>query len=421
MADLPYIYTAVILLRHKFGQNLPQLMRLLKFAGVFIIVAGILLGFILYVNWDAFRTVYVNRESIAEGSEWVPKTYSVDGLLEYIRLHPEQVSIVSYTVENPDKGIFYGADIPRVYGSSGIALLMAEMYRQAEAGLLNLNDTVPVENISRFVINGIEESSFTNAVRDAEKAGYITGDRQIRLDDLFYLNLVKGNLHVYDYVLVKLGRENLAELIAETGFGIENPFPFTGLYLMSVGGLFNRSQEEQLQYLESLDRSSLAGQAWQLTTRYLEDETFRAEVKKFTERRGLNLSFIQMRRLFNLLPRATPRKLAQLMQLVYNQSLINPDISGQVLDKLRWPENRAIVRNTMDVYAAAYDNRMSMLNGVDTGRRTGSETASVQVVMFQDLPVSMWMHMSSNFINQELQRMLISDPAFFDKAASLTD
>jgi hypothetical protein len=395
-------------------------MRLLKFAGAFLAVAGTILGIILYVNWDAFKTVYNNRDSISEGSEWVPKTYSIDGLLEYVLDHPEQVSIVSFQPGNHAEGIFFGTDIPRVYGSSGIALHLGEFYRQASESLINPDSLISADAPGRYVIRGIDESSFRNAVTEAEKAGYLDQNGNIRLEDLFYLNLVKGNLHVHDYLLVLLGRDNTDRLVRDLGYEMDAPIPFTGLHILSVGGLYNRSQEEQLVYLESLEPDTLFNRAWYYTGKYLTDDDFRDQVHGYTERRGLNLNFIQMRRLYNLLPKIKPMDLAFIMQSVHFRSYISSEVSVRVHEKLRWPENRSLIRNSMKTYAAAYDSRMSMLNGVDMGISSDGQNEKIQVVVFQKLPVSMWMHMSSNFINQELQRLLITDPLLWDKALRMT-
>lgn len=396
-------------------------MRLLKFAGVFLIVAGTILGIIFYVNWDAFRAVYDNRDSISEGSEWVPKTYSIDGLLEYVFEHPEQVSIVSFQPGNQADGIFYGSDIPRVYGSSGMALHLGEFYRQVSESIINPDSLISADEPGRFVISGIDESSFRNAVKEAEKAGYIDQNGKIRLDDLFYLNLVKGNLHVHDYLLMLLGRDNTDRLVRDLGYEMDAPIPFTGLHILSVGGLFNRSPEEQLAHLESLEPDTLFDKAWYYTGKFLNDDDFRDQVHSYTERRGLNLNFIQMRRFYNLLPKIKPMDMALIMQSVYSRSYVSSEVSARVHEKLRWPENRALIRNSMTTYAAAYDSRMSMLNGVDMGSTDDGQTGNIQVVMFQQLPVSMWMHMSSNFINQELQRLLITDPVLRAKTLHMTD
>ncbi|MFU8860175.1 MAG: hypothetical protein ACNA8K_07105 [Cyclonatronaceae bacterium] len=394
-------------------------MRLLKFAGVFLLVAGIILGFVFYVNWDAFRTVYENRVSISEGSEWVPKTYSIEGLLDYVAEHPEQVSIVSFSPDEPSAGIYYGSEIPRVYGSTGLALLLGEFYRQAAVSAINPDSLVSVEQPGQLVIPGIEESSFRNAVNEAAKAGYIDNTGKIRLDDLFDLNLVKGNLHVHDYLLILLGRENITRLVQNLGYDMDAPSPVTGLYILSAGRLFDRTQEEQLRYLEQLDPDVLNSQAWDYTERYISDDGFRERVQVITRKRGLNLDFIQMRRLYNLMPKIKPADLAQIMHSVHSQSFISPEVSDQVYQKLRWPENRSIIQNSMNRYAAAYDSRMSMLNGTDIGSSMDGQTTRIQVVMFQQLPVSMWMHLSSNFINQELQRMLITNPDFLKKTSDL--
>jgi hypothetical protein len=394
-------------------------MRIIKFAGIFLLVAGILVGSIAYVNREAFKTVFVNRESIAEGSEWISKTYSVEGLIEYISLHPEQVSLVSIPAGNPTEGFYFGADIPRVYGSAGIPVLLGEFYRQVSLHLLNPDSLVDIRSIGAFVIDGIDENSYRIAVKEAERAGYITPGGKIRLEDLFYLNLVKGNVHAHDYLLMLLGRKNISHLIEAEGLIMDPPIPFTGLYIMSFAGLFEHPEENRLNYLENLEPGQIEDMAWDLTEKYVANHIFREEVNQISERNGLKLTFIEMKRLYHLLPKIRPAELALILTSVSEGKFVSPSVSEKVFHKLKWPENRAVINNSMDYYAAAYDNRMGMLNGVDIGRRTGAETGRIQVVMFQHLPVAMWMHMSSNFINQELQRMLITDPVFLKEISRL--
>jgi hypothetical protein len=57
-----------------------------------------------------------NRDAMAEGSEWVEKTYSLQGLTEFIEENPEYISIASIVANNPDSSLMIGADIPRDNG-----------------------------------------------------------------------------------------------------------------------------------------------------------------------------------------------------------------------------------------------------------------------------------------------------------------
>lgn len=93
-------------------------MRVLKFFAAFFLTAVVIFGFIFGMNWKSFSTFIDNRDAMAEGSEWVEKTYSLRGLSEYIAENPQNVSIASIVIGSPDSTILYQQDAPRIMGTT---------------------------------------------------------------------------------------------------------------------------------------------------------------------------------------------------------------------------------------------------------------------------------------------------------------
>jgi len=59
-------------------------MRLIKFIAAFLVPALLVFLIAFGLNWKSTKLFFENRESMAEGSEWVEKTYSLSGLGQYV-------------------------------------------------------------------------------------------------------------------------------------------------------------------------------------------------------------------------------------------------------------------------------------------------------------------------------------------------
>ena len=69
-------------------------MRIAKFLAVFVLVTGLVYLVVFGLNFNVFKTVFTNQEALAEGSEWIEKTYSLAGMTEFVAAHPDLVSVV---------------------------------------------------------------------------------------------------------------------------------------------------------------------------------------------------------------------------------------------------------------------------------------------------------------------------------------
>ncbi|MEX1062719.1 MAG: hypothetical protein WEC12_03885, partial [Balneolaceae bacterium] len=69
--------------------------RAIKFLGFFLGAALLIFLLVFGLNRSSFEMLFENRDAMAEGNEWVEKTYSMLGLTEYIEAHPDMVSIAS--------------------------------------------------------------------------------------------------------------------------------------------------------------------------------------------------------------------------------------------------------------------------------------------------------------------------------------
>lgn len=390
-------------------------MRLLKFFTVFIGVTALVLGLVFYPNWDVFMTVYDNREAMREGMESVEQVQTADGLIAFLASHPDKVSVVSYEPQRRDEGLFYRAEEKRVMGASGNLILMTAYQRHVEQGRLTPDSLVAFSDIASYDLPGVEGYRIDRARNMAEERDWLD-DGRIALDHLSALMVELNSLAVADYLYDLLGHEAILRATEAAPGSIEPPLPFSGLHLTLSPAVNRADFKTHFQELQALDDQTFRDRVLERFSRYHDDEEFRQQVRGITTGERLGLGFTEHRAMYQLFPKAEPMALARLMEQISQGTLISESASQRLADVLRWPAEGRIVEREFEDYGALFDYRMSMLNGVDFGTTLRSGQDRVQAVFLEDLPIGLWMHMSSSFLNQEFQKQLIYDDRLYESA-----
>ncbi|MEX0772714.1 MAG: serine hydrolase [Balneolales bacterium] len=397
-------------------------MRLLKFLGVFLTVATLLIGSIFYLNRDAFVSVFENRSALAEGSEWVEKTYSLSGLVEYMGQHPQYVSVVSYDINDPEKGIYYQAHKERVMGSSVNIFILIEYARQVSEGTLNPDQLVSLDDLNQYHLPDIDDNRHREAIRSLKDNNLVTADEQIKISDVVSTMVQKNDLASADFLYYFLGPDKINNTTADIGDNrIEAPLPYSGLHISFNPPFNNQTPNERHDELLTLSKDDLLEEVSSSALAYQNDEAFRSQVIEHFENDGLGLSFMDERLMYDIFPKGEPEALTAILEKIVRGDLFSEEASSIIRDHLSWPMSASTVTRDFDFYGALYDNRISLLNGLDMGTSTYTKNQHVQAVFFEKLPIGFWMHMSSNFMSQDYQKRLIYDPALYEVSkATLT-
>ncbi|MEX0779128.1 MAG: serine hydrolase [Balneolales bacterium] len=397
-------------------------MRLLKFLGSFLAVATLVVGSIFYLNSNVFFQVFQNRASIAEGSEWVEKTYSLSGLVEYMGEHPQYVSVVSYDIEDPENGIYYQANEERIMGSSANIFLLIEFARQVAEGSVDADQLVSLEDINAYHLPGIDNNRHGDAVRTLKENNLVSENDHIKLEDVVSIMIKNNDLASADFLYFFLGPDNIQAMVNEIGHGlIEAPLPYSGMHISFNPSLHDRTAEKSHNQLLSLNRDELIEEITQNALSYQNDESFRQQVSENFQNNGLGVTFMEERLMYDIFPKGKPQALTGILEKIVRGELFSEEASSIIRDHLSWPMESNTTTRDFDFYGALYDNRISILNGMDMGTSTYTKNQHVQVVFFEKLPIGFWMHMSSNFMSQDYQKRLIYDPALYEVSkATLT-
>ncbi len=395
-------------------------MRLIKFLLVFLGVAVLVVGSIFWINRDTFLTVFQNRPAIMEGSEWVEKTYSMAGLIEFMAEQPQHAAVVSVPVseyedrhqshssENREmQAIRYRSD--RMYPSGTLSNLMLFItYADLViSGSLDPDAGVDTDKLFGFYLTGLDrrhERTFRRWLRDRESQP--TADALVRF-------LVRHNdPAVADYLFFFLGEEEVTKRTSRLGAGrIEPPVPQFGLRMAALQPENTRPIADNLALANGLERSAFLDEALAISRQQWQ------QVREFPE---VQLSSFQDQRvLHGLYPRIQPDHFAGLLESIWSGTLIYEPTSDLLRDLLQRSSDDRLLEPHITHYAAQFDERMSYMSGWSVAVKTKSEPFRVQIVLLVDIPAGLWFHMNSNFMVQDLHNRMIYDPAIQERMFEL--
>ncbi len=381
-------------------------MNIFKIFLAFFLVAGAVLGVVIGLNWTAFKVVFSDPETFSEGSEWIEKTYSLGGLAEYIEANPRHTSIVSINLDNPDDTITYQEDVPRVLGAIGGIFLLMEFERQRHEGMLSPDERVSAEELNSYVVPGWYESRHKNALRRLPK----DDDGNFRLEDLLTIITRHYSQAVSDWLFFRLGPDRVNTLIDSLGSGKVDPWtPGAGIQIAISLREDTLTKREAVAALNELSPRERAERFTQLASNYVSDPSLRREVQSRSAPLR-NRLLADERAIHGLWSKAEPLQFTQIFSTVYKREFLNPEASARILSHFAWAYEDPVVQQHATEYGALFESRLSYLTGLDFGTSAYTSNSYVQTVFFDDLPVAFFMHMSSNYMNQDFQRRLIYDP-----------
>lgn len=368
-------------------------MRILKFVFFFLLIATAILGSIVSLNWTAFRTVFTNRSSLAEGSQFVPMTYSLAGLLEFAKTQPNYVSIHSFAFADSVEHLSFNSDHRNVMGDLQDFLLLLEAVRQHEAKDLFWDTEIDVAQILNFNIVPTHKPEIDEL---AEK-------RKITVKELVSLSLKHSTFAFSDALIEVLGHDNVLAIPSRFGINANPPVPSSAALLYWLENESDSTLSEKNDRIISLARQ------------ISHDPDFRNEARsKIAE--IWPMTFDREKSWYNSLPKASVDDLLNPLLSALNGEFISEGGSKHILDFLRTNYPATQVGRGLTDYGAVFDTRLGQLSGIDfgTSEYTGERFASV--VFFNQIPTGLWFHMSSNFMNQDFQQRLMWDPAFRSRA-----
>jgi hypothetical protein len=395
-------------------------MRLLKFFAVFAITAISVYVLIFGLNWKSFQIFLENRDAMAEGSEWVEKTYSLQGLTEFIEENPEYVSVASIVVNHPDSTIMLGEQTPRVMGTASNIFLLLAYAVELEEGNVQPDQQIEWSEVSRFQLPDVEEAVHSNSADAARDREWLE-DGKITLQNALRLLAQYNDLALSDYLLNNL-RDDIWDDVQDR-FEIQYsdmPLPFSGLHLAIAPSIQQIPASEIIRKWQGRPYEEFREHVQSMSDRYIQDVEERERIDGILASERLGTTFIQERNSIGLFPKTTAEEMARLIYRIITGSNQGDLVAQRVKSWMNWPlEQQREIRRDFTDYGALFDNRLGVLNGIDFGTSTYTGETTVQAVFFDHLPVAFWFHMSSNYMHQDFQQRMIFDPAMIDRMSNV--
>ncbi len=393
-------------------------MRLLTFLLVFLLVAVLVVGSIFWINRDTFLTVFQNRPAILEGSEWVEKTYSLGGLIEFMAEQPQHAALLSVPhvreadvngtlLDAAGQAVRYRSDLMHPAGTLANLMLIITYADLVASGALDPDTPINAESAAAFHIPGLDRRHQLTFRRwRSELPAPPTADDLVR-----YL-LRHNDPAAADYLFFFLGPEQIISRTTEFGGGlIEPPVPQFGLRMSALEHPTGKPLADRLGELDGTDRTVFLEDAVAIARRQWEQPQVvpDASIPSFQDQRVLH----------GLYPRIQPDHFASLLAEIWQGRLISEEASSMLRQLLeREPDDRQL-RPHVDWFAAQFDERMSYLSGWSVAGKTNSPGFRVQVVLAVDIPAGLWFHMNSNFMIQDFHSRMLYDPAIRTRSYDL--
>jgi len=386
-------------------------MRLLKFIGVFLSVFIIIAALIILPSLKSVRTIIQNYDHLNEGSQYVQQVSTTGGFLNYIEAHPDRVSIYSYTPGQPDSTINYNGDRMRSVGALSALVSVAAYAHMVDTGTLNADELIPLDSINQYRLPGISVDNHRKALSEIATSG--NDKHAVQLRQIVRMAVQDQDLPAADYLFWKIGPARLDSTLKDLQIkNLEAPLPWTGLYISMNPKVNHQSASDLLKNFSRKNRQTQRSIIINNAHRFKSDPSFHDLVVNSFKDGGADLTFAQERAAYTFLPHATARSLVNLVNEAWQDSLYNANTSKIFLDTFKWDNMASLMKQVFTWYGGSFDSRMSILSGVDAGTASRFGYSRIQAVILDSLPIQLWLHLSSQYSNQTLQRRLIWDPSF---------
>lgn len=390
-------------------------MKIFKFLAVFAIVLGVVYIIVIGLNLNVFKTVFTNQEALAEGSEWIDKTYSLSGMVDYIQAHPDLVSVTLAAIEDiasdsSSTAIRYGENEPRVMAGIGHLILLGTYAELVSNGELSPEMTFSRSDIERFFVPGVEPNRHRESMRLLEST---SGTNDVfQLYDIVEVMVLRNHQPSADLIYSVLGVEHITAFLEKySDGGIQAPAMWSAFHLAVVASGQTRSIDgnpEDYRNYYDINLERLSSGKSDATT-----------ILNALGLKKLDYTFFEEKNAYRNLPVAQPGSIARLLNTLLDEDHVESELRAVIVSHMDWPMQDPKVMRDFEVLYAMYDNRISVSHGVAFGTSAYTQRTYISTVFFDSLPVGFWMHMSSNLINQDYQLRLMYDPALYDRTYNL--
>lgn len=313
----------------------------------------------------------------------------------YIEDNPETVAIIC--MQGDETLVEHNQDDVYALASTAKVIILAEYARQVDAGILDPDEEIDMEDVNTFwipLLDGGAHGAWMDTLDNDEVATF---------DQLANAMIQFSSNAASDYLIQRLGRENIAELIDLMGLSdTDVPTYFIGHILAISNHELGRAD---LDYVASLDHEQFLAEHDRLMDLFINDDEWREADISWRQRNLLGMPSIEVQAAF--LGEFTTGSDASDLAILIREPYVGDTLSETAHEVMRQHLGWIFEVNpaNSDVYEEL-GNKGGAYAGVLTAvwyvQPIGGEAVTL-VVLYNDLPTDLWQAWSTNGEAQSLE------------------
>lgn len=384
-------------------------MKVLKFVGAFLGFAAFIFLLVIGYNWKEFSNVFENSAGLTEGQELIEKTFSLGGMTDFIKEYPQYTSVYSLPLNDTTPMLAIEENVPRTLGMLGSAFITLHYIDGKNSGKFTGSELISIDSVSAYQVPNIYRTAHEQTLDWLNDNNYIQNGKT-SLDALVKVLVFYNSLAVYDFLTTYFGHDALIQTAQKYGYTDQ-------IYLMTFSGLsiqlnpymYSGTFEQRLDTLKKLSKLDLATNVFNSTHAYIHNSNFRKNVIHIFDEYESGITFLQEKHSFDIYTKVNPKMLVVMMKNALKSNQLSTSSKKELLTILDWPMKDRAVAHQFGYYGGIFENRMSISSGLDIVFSKDGKDTLIQTVIFDKVPIALWFHMSSKYINLDYQRRIVWD------------
>ncbi len=337
--------------------------------------------------------------------------------LELLAQRQRDISLVIYSLDDPEGGVYHNANFRRPLASTMKILVLAEYAQRVEKHALDPNELVPLDSIDVYYFQGTDGGAHEAAMAALREAGRLQND-ELTLAEIANAMIRFSDNASADYLIMRFGRAAMEDIVVQLELEhTDPPVPINGLYVTWVVPFI--LGEDPL-----LSADVPEERAWSFGRRLRSARKFPDEVRERMEWMSRRLGYQGQMAAALSFPTGSTRDFAGIMARIYQRTLISEEVSAIMLDFLDWPMDDPETRESFRLFA----KKGGFIPGIFTsvyivapkpGASGSDPPVSILAMFLEEVPFDMFTEWSTTEANRKLEMRLLLDPNFREAARDI--
>lgn len=405
------------------------LVRILFGIGAVIGLLMVASSVLLAVFWEEAKVRGSNLVAIFEEPEYAEGFKNREEVLEYLKAHPENFSLVGYTTSEDSSApsIEYLPEEPTPLASTKKIVVLAAYAREVSEGNLDPDEEIPVSEWEKYYLPNTDGGAHSEALRELDIATEENGaaskpEAEVRLSEVAGAMTSESDNAATDYLIERLGEEKIQAVIeGENLEGHEHIVPLLGSTLLWFDlesedpDLSKQLSGERLEELRKLDKEEYTARVRELTKAYAA-----GEIGARWHENGPPLGDLRYQRdvagAFET--KGSAGDYARIMERVSSGEFISPEVSEVMRRHLDWPMESGRNKERFDTLGAKGGSLSGVLNqAVYAVPKSGGFSGETRIVVLftRDMSASAWLGAQQSEGYDEFVNAVATDKEFVEK------